>query len=156
VHTLENANGTVRLDKVLDVLAVLGLALSRPMTPTDPRRLSGAEVYTGNGDAHAKNFSVLERDGEWRVSAAYDTPTTSPYGDTTMALTLNGKRGERIGREDFVAVGDTAGVNRRAVLDGPLTKAASWIGEVADLTFDPRTVHKLQRSIECRGRRLAE
>ena len=27
VHTLENAKGTVRLDKVLDVLAVLGLDL---------------------------------------------------------------------------------------------------------------------------------
>jgi HTH-type transcriptional regulator/antitoxin HipB len=27
VHTLENAKGTVRLDKVLDVLAILGLGL---------------------------------------------------------------------------------------------------------------------------------
>jgi y4mF family transcriptional regulator len=28
VHTVENAKGTVRLDKVLDLLAVLGLELS--------------------------------------------------------------------------------------------------------------------------------
>src|SRR5205823_4030239 len=50
---------------------------------------------TANGDAHAKNFSVLQRlDGEWRVSPAYDLPSTQPYGDHTMALPLEGKTDE--------------------------------------------------------------
>lgn len=38
VHTLENAKGTVRLDKVLDVLAVLGLDLQvHPSARRAPR-----------------------------------------------------------------------------------------------------------------------
>ncbi len=59
---------------------------------------------TGNGDAHAKSFSVLRLpDGEWRVTPAYDVPSSYPYGDTTMALTLNGRHREDIGRADFLA-----------------------------------------------------
>lgn len=42
---------------------------------------------TGNGDMHAKNLSVgIDRRGEWRVTPAYDVPSSYPYGDTTMAL----------------------------------------------------------------------
>ena len=32
-----------------------------------------------NGDAHAKNFSVRRlADGEWRVTPAYDVPSSRP------------------------------------------------------------------------------
>lgn len=47
---------------------------------------------TGNGDLHAKNLSIVARDREWRVSSAYDLPTTLPYRDTTMALPIGGVR----------------------------------------------------------------
>jgi serine/threonine-protein kinase HipA len=48
---------------------------------------------TGNGDLHAKNLSVLQtQTGEWRISPAYDLPSTIPYGDTTLALPIAGKR----------------------------------------------------------------
>ncbi len=44
---------------------------------------------TGNGDAHAKNFSIVQdAAGEWRVSPAYDVPCSYLYGDTTMALSI--------------------------------------------------------------------
>jgi len=46
----------------------------------------------GNGDAHAKNFSILRfDDSEWRISPAYDLLCTRYYEDSTMALTLDGK-----------------------------------------------------------------
>ncbi|MEO0023846.1 MAG: hypothetical protein RL196_287 [Actinomycetota bacterium] len=46
----------------------------------------------GNGDAHAKNFSVLKTEtGEWRVSPAYDLLCTRFYDDRNMALPLAGK-----------------------------------------------------------------
>ena len=49
---------------------------------------------TGNGDAHAKNFSVLQDlSGEWRVSPVYDVPCSQVYGDTTMALSIGGRTG---------------------------------------------------------------
>jgi serine/threonine-protein kinase HipA len=59
------------LTAVCDAAAVAGRDLIRQL----------AFAYlTGNGDAHAKNFSVLQGlDGEWRVSPVYDVqsfPTT--------------------------------------------------------------------------------
>lgn len=46
---------------------------------------------TGNGDLHAKNVSVVASpDGEWRISPAYDLPSTVPYGAYTTALRLQG------------------------------------------------------------------
>lgn len=48
---------------------------------------------TGNGDVHAKNLSILGTpDGEWRVAPAYDVPSTVPYGDTSLALSLQGRK----------------------------------------------------------------
>ncbi len=47
---------------------------------------------TGNGDVHAKNLSVLrDPDGEWKVAPAYDLPSTVPYGDRSLALSLGGR-----------------------------------------------------------------
>ncbi len=111
-----------------------------------------------NGDAHAKNFSVLQhRDGEWRVSPAYDVLTTNPYGDHTMALPLEGKVDESIGRSDFVALGEGVGVPPRAterMLDDLVARVDSWIDELTDLPFEPRVVHELRRAIEYRRTRL--
>jgi serine/threonine-protein kinase HipA len=48
----------------------------------------------GNGDAHAKNFSILEStSGEWRISPAYDLLCTRFYedrGSRDMALAVGG------------------------------------------------------------------
>lgn len=45
----------------------------------------------GNGDAHAKNFSLLEGGLEWKVAPAYDLLCTRFYDDRTMALKIDGK-----------------------------------------------------------------
>ena len=46
---------------------------------------------TGNGDMHAKNISVIQREGEWRIAPMYDVPSTLPYGDDSMALPIAGR-----------------------------------------------------------------
>ncbi len=47
---------------------------------------------TGNDDAHAKKFSVLQDfNGEWAVSPVYDVPCSYLYGDTTVALSIEGR-----------------------------------------------------------------
>jgi len=49
----------------------------------------------GNGDAHAKNFSVLEAEtGEWFISPAYDLLCTRYYEDRTMALGIDDNQTE--------------------------------------------------------------
>lgn len=71
--------------------------------------LFGQMVFSwliGNGDAHAKNFSVLEgQAGEFKISPTYDLLCTRFYedrGDRDMALRLNGL---------------SAGWNRKFLLD---------------------------------------
>lgn len=112
-----------------------------------------------NGDAHAKNFSVLQQpDGEWSVSPAYDLPTTHPYGDATMAMTINGKDREDIGRADFIALGEEVGVRRRAVeslLDALVMKLDPSAMRLEELPFDQRKVHKLRKAMAYRRGRLA-
>src|SRR5690606_12422666 len=99
-----------------------------------------------NGDGHAKNFSVLcTEDGEWRAAPAYDVPTSYPYRDYTMALTLNHKSGEDIGRHDFVALGLVVGVRPRAVewtLDELAGRVVLWIDDLAGLPFNEGVLRK--------------
>lgn len=49
---------------------------------------------TGNGDAHAKNFSILETQAkEWVISPAYDLLCTAYYNhDREMALSIDGEK----------------------------------------------------------------
>jgi serine/threonine-protein kinase HipA len=69
---------------------------------------------TGNGDVHAKNLSVLATSaGEWRVSPAYDLPSTLPYRDHTLALSMLGKH-DGLSRKSLLGFADTVGVPARA------------------------------------------
>lgn len=46
----------------------------------------------GNGDAHAKNFSIRQNLlGEWQAAPAYDLLCTAFYDDRTMAMPLEGQ-----------------------------------------------------------------
>lgn len=112
---------------------------------------------TCNGDAHGKNFSVLRANEEWGPSPAYDVLTTHPYGDTTMALQINGKLRENIGRADFVALGKSVGIRPRAIermLDRLLKRTHRWLPRLSELPFDKRRLHKLERAITYRAKRL--
>jgi serine/threonine-protein kinase HipA len=114
---------------------------------------------TANGDAHAKNFSIRqELDGEWRISPAYDTPSSYPYGDTTMALSIGGRSGGDFGVADFIALGERLGVPERAVrrlLSELDERADRWLSELVTLPYDKGKITKLRRAITYRRRRLA-
>jgi serine/threonine-protein kinase HipA len=113
---------------------------------------------TCNGDAHAKNFSVLRLpDGEWRTTPAYDLPSSYPYGDTTLALPIAGKLDEHIGRDDFLVLGARVGMPERAtnkMLDDLLDRLDSWLPEIEVLPFEDRVLRKLRRAIDYRRDRL--
>jgi serine/threonine-protein kinase HipA len=112
---------------------------------------------TCNGDAHAKNFSIVQREGEWRVSPAYDLPSSHPYGDTTVALSIAGRSREDIGRSELIALGLHLDVPERAtcrVLDALLDHAPRWIERLDALPLDGRRIHRLRRAIRYRAERL--
>ena len=109
---------------------------------------------TGNGDAHAKNFSVLTGpDGETRVAPAYDLPSTYLYDDTSMALAINGRTAGDPTTADFVALGAAVRLPERAVrrvIREALERSEIWIPDLDQLPFSERRLHKLRRTIDYR------
>lgn len=112
---------------------------------------------TANGDAHAKNFSALQLpDGEWRISPAYDVPSSQPYGDTTTAMPVNGRRSD-VGAKDFLALSGELGLSPRAatrVLREAVELVDLWLPLLEELPYDLGRVSKLRRVINQRRRRL--
>lgn len=114
---------------------------------------------TGNGDLHAKNVSVLRTEGEWRVAPIYDIPSTVPYRDTTLALTV-GARDSGLSRRSLTAFGVEIGLPERAVqatIDHVLQVTDGLADDVAAgaLPFDPQRQRDLVRTLRQRHRALS-
>ena len=139
------------------VVALARVCRSTPVAARDLFRQIIFAYLTCNGDAHAKNFSVVHR-GEWRVSPAYDVPSSHPYGAHTLALSIAGKTREDVGRDDCLALAAAAGVAPRAatkVIDAIVEGTEHWLPELDTLPFDVQRIHRLRRAIEYRRTRLA-
>ncbi len=111
---------------------------------------------TGNGDVHAKNLSVLRNKvGERRLSPAYDLPSTVPYNDNSMALTIGGKtRG--ISRRQWIEFGLGIGIREAAtvkLIDSLLEATSGMATDIAggSLPFNPSITRTLIN--ELRNRR---
>ena len=140
---------------VVDALAARCQA--RPVAARDLYAQMAFAYLSGSGDAHAKNFSVVQdRNGEWRVAPAYDLPSTYPYGDTTMALSVEG-RTSGLTRARMLSFADTIGLSRRAAircLDDLTSAADVWLERLGELPFDERRIHALGRFLRYRQREL--
>lgn len=70
-------------------------------------------VLAGNDDDHAKNHAFLmEPDGSWAVSPAYDlTRTSNPLVSGMRAASVNG-RSVNVGRKDLKLLGESQGVRQ--------------------------------------------
>lgn len=113
---------------------------------------------TGNGDAHAKNFSVLADDaGRWRPAPAYDLPSSQPYGDTTLALSVDGRRDGNLTGARFVRLGESLGLHPRAARRAVVETAEAvdaWLADLDELPFDSAVTRKLRRVISHRRDQL--
>ena len=115
---------------------------------------------TGNGDVHAKNLSILTTpDGEWRAAPAYDLPSTVPYGDKSLALSMQGrKRG--LSRRHLLGFAAAVGLPERAavkVLDDLIGRLASLEGQLQGgaLPFPQRVVADMVAELRHRRRQAA-
>lgn len=143
-------------ERVFTALAVT--CASPTLAGRDLIRQLAFAYLIGNGDAHAKNFSVVQDlAGEWRVSPAYDIPSSQVYGDSTMALTIEGSVSRDFGWADFVAFGDRLGVPERAVrrsLADIANRVDLWLPDLDRLPFDRGQIAKLRQVITHRRSRL--
>lgn len=115
---------------------------------------------SGNGDAHAKNFSILaDAEGRFAPAPAYDLPSSYPYGDTTLALSVGGRRDGNLTGAGFLGLGQALGLPERAArraVRETARAADGWIDEVAALPFDRSVTNKLRRVVQHRQRLLLE
>jgi serine/threonine-protein kinase HipA len=142
------------------VCAALAAATDAPVVAgRDLLRWVAFAYVACNGDLHAKNLAVGERrDGTYRVTPAYDLPASYPYGDLTMALSVNGKRREDIARSDLLALAAALRVPERAaakVVDDVVARVDAWLPGLAELPFDPGVLTKWRRAIGYRARQLS-
>lgn len=116
-------------------------------------RLFAMSYVIGNGDLHAKNVSVQNVDGLWRLTPAYDILTTQPYGDRTTALETEGRR-DNLHARDFVALAARHAVPE-AVTRRTLTEVTGacldLIRHADDIGFDEKTTANLIRFVEKRA-----
>ena len=93
-------------------LIALTMILTKDMREVERMyRLAVFNVLAHNRDDHAKNFSFLmERNGEWRLSPAYDlTFSSGPRGEQSTMVMGEGKNP---GQEDLVKLGLEAKLSR--------------------------------------------
>lgn len=100
----------------------------------------------GNGDAHLKNFSVLQTaDGDYRLSPAYDLINTALHGDEEDFALQQGlsadieksdvyERSHHPCQSDFVAFGRKIGLGSRRIsaLMAPFLKAHPQVDKLID------------------------
>lgn len=110
----------------------------------------------GNGDLHARNVSLVSRDGVTQLSPAYDLLSTRPYGDQTLAMEFEGRK-DNVKRRDFIAFGERGGVRRAAVearLDRLCAEAKPFAKRFGELGYDTRRTRQLTSLFDKRLREL--
>ncbi len=121
-------------------------------------RLKAFSYLIGNGDLHAKNISVYDDPltGHTSLTPAYDIVSTYLYGDTKMALMLEG-RDDNLKRRDFISCGERFEVRATVVqrlIDEVLMKAQAWIPRFGEIGFNEKEVHSLQQLVLKRAKDL--
>ncbi|MFL4475211.1 type II toxin-antitoxin system HipA family toxin [Paeniglutamicibacter sp. MACA_103] len=106
---------------------------------------------TGNGDLHAKNLSVLGREGGgFEISPMYDLPCTLLYGDETMALPIAGKL-KNLKARHWAEFADALGLPARAAASANrlALKAAASV-DLAALPFEGSPLRGAERELRFR------
>lgn len=117
-------------------------------------------ILTGNGDLHAKNLSIMQRDGEWSLAPAYDIPSTLLYGDTSFALTIGSKRRD-VSRRQLIAFANSLGLTTKAaerIITALLDATAGLEAELREgaLLLNPRQLADTVAGLRHRRRLLSQ
>lgn len=121
-------------------------------------RLLVFAYLSGNGDLHAKNLAILrDRQDEWRVTPAYDLPSSAVYGDRTMALPIGGRIRQQLSWPILRRLGQEIGIPGRLAADvvrEQVAAAETWIEDLDQLPFDANAIRNLRRLVYARMRHI--
>ena len=114
-HTLAgllHMNKSQRIDYI-DIMQVTKQYLYIPQSDTQElyRRMIFNYIYNNNDD-HLKNYTFLmDKQGKWRLSPAYDLTYNNTVGQRVMMLNINKKMSDEIGYEDFKEIAKIVGIS---------------------------------------------
>jgi serine/threonine-protein kinase HipA len=122
IHMLDMFQITDAVDKYKSTMERVGKALKQYSTDTlmDLYKYFELTVFcflTGNNDMHLKNFSMIEKDGKWSLSPAYDllnVHLANPKDKEELALSLEGKK-SKFTRHHFERFGAHLGLNKKQI-----------------------------------------
>ena len=149
------ATGTAPLKKYQDDGGPSLRQIAEIVRATDPESLSSLlsavtlNVVVGNGDAHAKNFSLLhEASGALRLAPLYDVMSTLFYGDDRLAMHIdNIRHTNRVTVDRIVNEAAAWGVSR-ATAKAIVSELLANIPEAAERAADdtpgaPQEIRKI-------------
>ena len=114
-------------EQLFETMRMLGIAY--PQAEQMYRRMV-FNVVARNCDDHTKNFAfIMEKDGKWRLSPAYDIcHAYRPDSDwvNQHCLSLNGKRKD-ITRQDLLSVAKTMNIKKpESIINHVVSTVANW------------------------------
>ena len=122
IHMLDMFQITEAVDKYKSTMERVGKALRQYSADTLMDQLKYFELtvfcfLTGNNDMHLKNFSMIEKDGKWSLSPAYDllnVNLANPKDKEELALSMEGKK-RKFTRHNFERFGANLGLNKKQI-----------------------------------------
>lgn len=122
IHMLDMFQITEAVDKYKSTMERIGKALRQYSTNTLLDQLKYFELIvfcfiTGNNDMHLKNFSMIQIDGTWALSPAYDllnVNLANPADNEELALSMEGKK-RKLTRKHFERFGVNLGLNNKQI-----------------------------------------
>jgi serine/threonine-protein kinase HipA len=123
IHMLDMFQITEAVDKYKSTMERVGKALRMYSADTLMDQLKFFELtlfcfLTGNNDMHLKNFSMINKEGKWSLSPAYDllnVSLTNPSDHEELALLMEGKK-RKFTRQHFERFGLGLGLNNKQIV----------------------------------------
>ena len=144
IHMLDMFQITEAVDKYKSTMERIAKALREFSADTLMDQLKYFELtlfcfLTGNNDMHLKNFSMIEKDGKWSLSPAYDllnVNLANPKDKEELALSMEGKK-RKFTRFHFERFGAHLGLNNKQIqgVFNRFEKNKSIAKSLIDLSF---------------------
>jgi serine/threonine-protein kinase HipA len=106
-------------------------------------------VLARNRDDHVKNFAfVMDSDGDWTLSPAYDlTCTTGPGGEHTMKLAGEGKNPTRSHMNQLASQADMSPKDTNRIFDHVQSAVNNWPAHAAKAGVSKTSINRIAKSI---------
>ena len=148
-HTLAgllHVEKSKRMD-YMEIMKVVKLYLSLPKEDVEEmyRRMVFNYVYNNNDD-HLKNYSFLmNQNGEWRLSPAYDLMYNNTNGQRVMMLNINNKMSDEVSYSDFEKIAKELNIeNYESIIKKVLSSENSFVSLLDEMMDEKLKFHKLE------------